>query len=332
MTEPTEHRCRFHNLNVSIKGSRAILSTLESRLAQLPAANEDAVDLAFTFEVSKTIGEHRVVRPRSEGRSFYAPLVGEATYFPDEDLLYLDYDGRVRALCNPAEGRCALSLLDPEDDQLWLATHPLFTIPLIEMLKRRGKFNVHAAGFGVNGRSVLLPGTTGAGKSTLTIALLRGGLDLLGDDMAFLEEEQSGELRTLAFPENIDITDGTAGFFEELRPLLDQVKHPGWPKHEIRPAEYFQSRIAWKSRPAAIVFPQISQHFESTLEPMDSDAAFLELAPNVLLTDAVSTRAHFEMLARLVRSVPSYRLNTGRDFDRIPQMVRELLEEPDSRS
>jgi hypothetical protein len=39
-----------------------------------------------------------------------------------------------------------------------------------------------------------------------------------------------------------------------------------------------------------------------------------------------STRAQFEILALLVRSTRLYRLQTGRDFDRIPQLLRETLQ------
>jgi hypothetical protein len=162
-----------------------------------------------------------------------------------------------------------------------------------------------------------------AAKSTLTIALLRGGLDLLGDDMAFLRDD--GVLQTLALPEKIDITDRTVEFFEELHPLRGQAKHLGWPKQEIDAMHYFPTSIAWRTQPAVIVFPRIGERFESVLEPMDADAAFLELAPNVLLTEMGATCAHFEILARLTRIVPSYRLFTGRDFDRIPSLMRGLV-------
>jgi hypothetical protein len=250
--------------------------------------------------------------------------VGEAIYFPKEDEVYLDYGGRVRALCKPAEGHCVLSLMEPHASQIWLATHPLFTIPLLEMLKRRGKFNIHAAAFARNRGCVLLPGTTGVGKSTLTMCLLRAGLDFLGDDMAFVE--YSGELRVLGFPESIDITDTTASFFSELQILADRPKRPGWPKHEVKSTEFFASQLAESSVPKAVIFPQIANSSSSRLVPITADEAFLELAPNVLLTDAASSQAQFEVLAHLVKSTPLYRLSAARDFDHIAQLVGETLQ------
>jgi hypothetical protein len=317
-------RYSFHGIGIGISGSRAVVSALASRLGHLPAETNEAERLHYEFLTASSRSTHSVERPKGSGRAFYQPMAGDATYYPESDELYLDYEGRARALCRPADGHCVISLLQPESDQLWLGTHPLFTIPLLEMLKRRGKFNIHAAAFSVRGNCVLLPGTSGAGKSTLTVCLLRGGLAFLGDDMAFVEQRNG--LRILAFPESIDVTDTTASFFQELHPLANRPKRPGWPKHEIRCSDYFPSQLAWSAHPRAIIFPQIVNTHESKLTPLSSDEAFMELAPNVLLTEAISTQAQFQVLAQLVKSTPSYRLRTGRDFDRIPQLLGETLQ------
>lgn len=324
MSKSQELSCSLHGIGIGISGSQAVVSALAGRLGQLPADSVAKDILHFEFLSASSISAHAINRPKEPGRAFYQPMAGDATYYPERDEIYLDYEGRARALCKPAEGRCVISLLEPEPDQLWLGTHPLFTIPLIEMLKRRGRFNVHAAAFAVNGNCMLLPGTTGAGKSTLTVCLLRGGLDFLGDDMAFVEQHDG--LRVLAFPESIDITDTTASFFQELQSLADRPKRPGWPKHEIRCGDYFSSKLAWSAHPKAIVFPQIGNAHESKLTSITSDEAFMELAPNVLLTEVASTQSQFEMLAHLVKSTPLYRLLTGRDFDRIPQLLGETLQ------
>ena len=250
--------------------------------------------------------------------------MGEALYFAEEDLIYLDYDGRARCLCHPNEGRCCVSLLEPESEQLWLASHPLFTLPFLEMMKRRGMFNVHAACFACRGNGLILAGTSGAGKSTLAIALLQAGLDFLGDDMVFLN--QANELELLAFPESVDIADPTIEFFAGLNSLHGMAKRPGWPKHEIRAESFFPSRMAWRAKPAAIVFPRISHKPNSSLTRISSDEAFLELAPNVLLTEAKSTQAHFERLADLVKGVPAYRLHTGTNFIEVSEMLRDLIQ------
>jgi hypothetical protein len=313
----------FHGISIQVSGSEGILSALASRLGSFRAESGVAPDLRFQFQLAPRVEKHSIQKPAGPSRPFYAPAQGEALYFPGDDLLYLDYAGRALSLCHPGDGYCCISLLEPESDQLWLGSHPLFTLPLLELMKRRGRFNVHAACFALENQGLMLAGTSGAGKSTLSVALLQAGLDFLSDDMVFIE--QSKRLQILAFPEKIDISDNTVSFFKELSFLASQSKRPGWPKHELQASDVFRANIAWRAQPKAIVFPQIGHTSESTLTAISSDEAFLELAPNVLLTEAKSTRAHFEILANLVKGVPAFRLHTGRDFTRISQLLGDLI-------
>ena len=59
--------------------------------------------------------------------------------------------------------------------------------------------------------------------------------------------------------------------------------------------------------------------------PVSDDEALLELAPNVLLTDPAACQAHLDSLGRLVAASTCFRLETGRDLERIPDLVRELV-------
>ena len=90
--------------------------------------------------------------PPGRAKPFYQLDGGEASYFEAEDQLYLSYNDRVRVLCNPESGSACFSVLEPEIDNLWLASHLLFTICLVEILKRRGLYSLHAGGFSANGK------------------------------------------------------------------------------------------------------------------------------------------------------------------------------------
>ncbi len=267
---------------------------------------------------------HRIQRPDGASRPFYQIDVGEAAYFPKDDVGYIDYGPRARVWFRPAAGECRISILQPEaDQQLWLATHPLFTIPLQEMLKRRGIYGIHAAGLARDGRSLLLQGTSGCGKSTLTIALLRAGFDWLSDDLVLLDP--SSDLETLAFPEKIKATHQTLSMFAELHTLSSASKPPGWPKYQVQARDYFSTNIMWRSRPGAIVFPVIADRKQSVLSHITTDEAFLQLSSSVFLTETESTRSHIGVLAQLARTVPAYRLHTGRDFDQAASLLGGLL-------
>jgi hypothetical protein len=315
----------FHGLNLRVSSSAAIAACLDARFQMLPSNGECAETIFFDFESVSEAKGHRFGKPPGRAKPFYQLEGGDASYFEAEDQLYLCYDDRVRVLCNPGLGSACFSVLEPEVDNLWLASHLLFTICLVEILKRRGLFSLHAGGFSANGKCLLIPGTSGAGKSTLTLASLRANFDYMSDDMLFLIGRPDG-FRVLAFPEEVDVSDQTAGFFPELSFLLRSPKRCGWRKRQIHPIQVYGAKVIPEARPAAVVIPRIAEAETSVFARMDPDEALLELVPNVLLTEASSCRAHLDALRELVTSTPCYRLEAGRDFDRLSVRFRELLE------
>ena len=315
----------FHGMNLRVLSSPAIATCLDSRFQVFPSKEEPAETIFFDFESASNTKGHRFGKPLGREKPFYELESGEASYFEDEDQIYICCDDRARVLCNPGSGNAWFSVREPEIDNLWLASHLLLTICLIEILKRRGLYSLHAGGFSTNGRCLLIPGTSGAGKSTLTVASLRANFDYMSDDMVFLVDRTDG-FRVLAFPEAVDVSDQTAAFFPELSFLLHSPKRRGWRKRQIHPTQVYGTKVAPEARPAAVVIPRISEAQTSVVTRMDPDEALLELVPNVLLTEENSCRADLDALSRLVKSTPCYRLETGRDFDRLPVQFRELLD------
>lgn len=315
----------FHGLNIRVTSSAAIATCLDARFQMLPSNGACAETIFFDYQSVSNARRHRFGKPTGRARLFYQLEGGDASYFEAEDQLYLCYGDRVRVLCNPGSGYAYFSVLEPEVENLWFASHLLFTICLVEILKRRGLYSVHAGGFSVNGKCLLIPGTSGAGKSTLTVASLRANFDYMSDDMVFLIGRPDG-FRALAFPEEVDVSDQTAGFFPELNFLLHAPKRCGWRKRQMHPIQLYGAKVASEARPAAVVIPHIAAAETSVFTRMNPDEALLEMVPNVLLTEASSCQAHLDALRELVTSTPCYSLETGRDFDRLSVRFRELLE------
>jgi hypothetical protein len=61
------------------------------------------------------------------------------------------------------------------------------------------------------------------------------------------------------------------------------------------------------------------------LRPTSKIDALLALAPSTLLMMPLPEVAQFEMLARLVQSVPTYRLDLGTDLETIPRAIEPIL-------
>ncbi|MEA2602876.1 MAG: hypothetical protein QOF89_3868 [Acidobacteriota bacterium] len=314
---------RLHGVRLAVEArgeAERAAAGVRARLAGLPRSPGPEGRADVTFEV---IAGHSLERPAG-ARPVYDPPLGEVIYDDASDCLYVGHGPRLAVLCEPGLGRTRVSVEGMQEADLWTLSHPLFTLPLVEMLKRRGLYGLHAGGVCRDGRALLLPGTSGSGKTTLTLALARAGFGFLGDDTLFLRQGPDG-IEVLAFPDEFDLTDETVAFFPELRPLLDSGRPDGWRKRQVRPERTLGAGVVWQAAPALLVFPQVAGVPESRLVPMDRGEALLELAPNVLLTEPRSAQAHLDALAELVERSECWRLATGTDLDEAVRRVTELL-------
>jgi hypothetical protein len=311
-------RYLLDGLAIAVSGEPSPLrARLDTRLGSLPQASARTPDLTFDVEVTHA---PRSTLPRIEGeaRPIYKGPAGTYLYFPASDELVLDYAGVAVAHARPLAGRTTIrSIARPE--AIEVAAHLMFTLPLIEALKRRGRFVVHAAAVASRERCALIAGSTGSGKSTLALVCAYAGMDLLSDDLVFLERRADG-LIAHPFPDEIDIGSETASLLPELARYRGD---PGFPraKRAIPLDEVTTSRTGWSPPPAAILFPVVTRGPVSRLRPMTADDALEALAGNVLATERAASQAHLDALGVLATSCPSYRMEVGRDIDEQPRLV-----------
>jgi hypothetical protein len=117
----------------------------------LPTGARYAEVICFDFESVSHPRLHGLDRPQGRSRPFYELPHGEARYFGETDELYLCYADRLRTICRRTAGCASFSLLEAEPRNRWIASHLLFTISLLEILKRRSLYSLHAAGLEANG-------------------------------------------------------------------------------------------------------------------------------------------------------------------------------------
>ena len=309
----------FHGLRIAVASEDpSIGAAIDGRLRHFRV--EEPAAAQWSYEIRIAAPDHHVGRPPGEGRVVYDPPVGEVLYFGDEDVLWIDVEDRVRV--HAAPGRTLVSVRPDAVEELWLLSRPLFTIPFVEAAKRHGLFSLHASAAALDGRVLVMPGSTGAGKSTLAVALARGGWSFLADDMVFLTTDAAG-LRVHGFPDEVDLSPESAAWFPELAAMAQP--EAGWPKARVRLDEAIGATTLSGGTPAALAFPSPGSADASRDEPLSPAEALLELAPNVLLTSGPAAQAHLDALGELVRRAPAHRLATGRDFEALPERLARLV-------
>jgi len=308
-------------IEIEVSATEAVAALIGARLRFLrsPAAEPASV----LFDIRAGIDDGFAASPDGPGRPVYDAPPGQLMYFEGPDQLFIEYPGHFRMRCSPATGLVQSAVLSEGPGNV-LAAYPFFTIPLMEVMKRKARFPLHAGCAARDGRGVLLAGMSGSGKSTLAAALVANGWDFLSDDMVFVVR-QAGATWAWGLSDEIDCSDDTAGMFAELRHLVGKPTLAGRGKHPVDVEEAFGVVPIPACRPHALVLPAISGERRSVLTPVSASHALRELAPNVLLTQRSATQAHLDMLAELVREVPCYSLATGTDLLFAGRCLQEIL-------
>lgn len=138
---------------------------------------------------------------------------------------------------------------------------------------------LHAAALERNGRAVVLPGDPGAGKSTLTAALMLSGWRLLSDEIT-LVDRIDGRLVGLARPvslKNASIDVVREAFPDAVIGAPAHDTHKGTVAH-LRPTRDSVLRVGEKAAPAWVIFPRWRDGAEARLSPHSRSDAFLHTA------------------------------------------------------
>jgi HprK-related kinase A len=182
---------------------------------------------------------------------------------------------------------------------------------------------LHAAVLERDGRALIMPGDPGAGKSTLTAALMLSGWRLLSDEIA-LVDRCDGLLRGLARP--VSLKNASIGIVRDHDPgavLGDTAHdtHKGSVAH-LRPTADSVLRVNEPATPAWIVFPRWKAGAEARLTPHSKPAAFLHLASHAF-NYSVLGQTGFERAAALMDACTCWDFEYGRLDDAIG-VFREL--------
>src|SRR5438067_820450 len=185
-TETAEMAFCVHDVSVRvICEPAAVAEALARRLRafRVDAVTPDAVLVTVTGPAAAPVISEETL---DAARVVYEGPDGDLRYHDVGDRVVADYAHRVQLDVRARAGSAHLAVTGRTPADLMLTAYPLFTVSLLEVLKRRGRFALHAACLARDGRGLLLAGTSGSGKSTLAAALARDGYDFLGDDTVFL--------------------------------------------------------------------------------------------------------------------------------------------------
>jgi HprK-related kinase A len=185
---------------------------------------------------------------------------------------------------------------------------------------------LHAGTVAFGDRALILPGTPGSGKSTLSAALNLRGARLLSDEFGLVKPE-TGEL--LPMPRGIPLKNTSIEAilaFDPAAPL-----GPTYPKtrkgrvRHLRPDADSQRRQHEPARPCWLVFPKYRAGAAEELEPLDKTEAFRQLAFNCFNYRLLGETS-FRAIGEIIRTVDCYSF-TFSDLERAVPILAGLADE-----
>lgn len=182
----------------------------------------------------------------------------------------------------------------------------------------------HAAGLAWHGRGILLPGGTGAGKTTLAAWLTTKGFDYLTDELV-CAPHGSNVMQAFTRPLNLKPPSKTI-----LQPYFDFDRHAAFilsgPHLDVVPPTLLGPANAPAEPPLSlIIFPAYKPGSDFELRPLSKAQAGLALMQ--CLVNARNLPAHgFSEITRLAKTIPAYTMNYA-GFEHIGTRVEGLLSE-----
>ena len=210
-------RLCFHRMVLTVEGDARLVAAAAELLGALPIDDSARTpDLRVVLRASPSL-------PRPAGpRRFYHGIVD--CHGEGEELTV--WDGHSRARIAAAGGLVELDVADQSLRDGHFFAHVLLLIALVLALRWHGLFHLHAGALvAPDGRGILVAGPAGAGKSTLTLALLEAGCAYLGDDAVFLSA-RCGDEAVLALPRPFHVAPRTATAFPRIGALLSACSPP----------------------------------------------------------------------------------------------------------
>ena len=167
---------------------------------------------------------------------------------------------------------------------------------------------IHAGVVAHDDKAILLPGSSGGGKTTLIAGLLKNGFRYLTDEIGIIDPHT---LRVYPFPKPLNMKTGSLSLFDNFEPEMELIdKNEMNIEKKIHHVRVNSAYVQVIDKPVAvgdIVFVRYNPDEKSTLTPVSRANAILKLAKYSFNHYRFKEKG-IEILESLVRGCRCYQL------------------------
>ena len=299
------------------------------RIETTPALKDAGLTRAFAHLHSATSVEPQFTIcawDSSEGRMI-APAWTEADYGKRGAITGFN-NARFRTAFDHASS--ALSMVDLEERLALFWTTCANQLPLHQIgapfrniiasiAEREGLVLVHCGAVRNEHGAALFAGAGGSGKSTTALLCAAEGWRYLADDYCIVDPGDAPRVYSLYNSAKLTLRSAAQFGLAEMV----SARHADDGKKEL----FFmpEGRLADSADVRVLLLPRVTSQPVSSIETATPAEALRALAPSSMFQLAGAGTIAFQRLGAFVRKLPVRRLNLGRDFARIPQLIEECI-------
>jgi hypothetical protein len=193
------------------------------------------------------------------------------------------------------------------------------------LLRMLGRVQLHGAAVVTERRTAVFLGEKGAGKSTIALAMGRGGASVLADDQLILRVDESG-VRVSGVDGGLRLTAETERYFFETPLDAPRREFGGSLKKEVPLADHVPAQPAVDVMPDTLYFPRVGTRFAIT--PLSRVVALQRILAAVVplhrFAGARDQRAFLRALTAFVEAVDVRELSLTRELGDLSRLAHEL--------
>ncbi|MGI8782175.1 MAG: hypothetical protein ACR2L2_00785 [Acidobacteriota bacterium] len=176
---------------------------------------------------------------------------------------------------------------------------------------------LHASAVASEEKAIILAGPRCAGKSTLAYACGKQGLDVLSDDVVYIEQSGRGRrapapMRMWGKPWHLKLLPDAVRFFPELNSLEPRIQINNEFCLEVRLDDFLPGRAVVCAEPVAVFFLERGGVNAVHLETLMADAAYSRMEADLVL-DSDKVMEQHRGVWRKLAALPAFRLIAAED-------------------
>lgn len=192
-------------------------------------------------------------------------------------------------------------------------------------LNDRSMQMVHAAAVGTPNGGVLLVGKGGSGKSTSALACLDSELFYAGDDYCAIAKDPVPYIHSLYNTAKLKSRSDFQQRFPQLLSKVSNLDRLETEKAILFLKEYYPKKMISGFPLKAILMPRVTGSDRTERHRASAIQTLRAIAPSTLIQLAGTSQSSLTFLSNLVQQVPCYVLELGKNIEKIPHVILELL-------